>query len=97
MSYPKPESVRILYKAGSSTATLFTTIDGKNRYESLTQDQLTWLLQDISEALRKINKRSAKTAANLRDAIHLESAAIAPQTSHLIEAARAAAEELERR
>jgi hypothetical protein len=97
VSYPNPESVRIHYKTGSSTATLFTAIDGKNRYESLTQDQLTWLLQDISEALRKINKRGAKTAANLRAAIHLESAAIAPQTTELIEAARAAAEELERR
>ncbi len=96
MKHPQPESVRILYKTGATTATLFTAIDGKNRHETITQDQLCWLLQDISEALRKIHLRKPKTAAELRAAIHMESAALAPQTTALIEAARAAAEELER-
>ena len=36
-----------------------------------------------------------KLSQRLREAIHLESAAIAPQTSPLIEAAREAAEQLE--
>lgn len=55
--HPPVESVRVLYRAGNETATLFRLVDGQNKYESLTGEQLLTLIETAAEALRGMSSR----------------------------------------
>jgi hypothetical protein len=75
------------------------TVAEKNIALRLAHDEIERLLvaRDLPASKMRDNANAANAIAErIRSAIHLESAAIAPQTSALIEAARMGADEIER-
>jgi hypothetical protein len=52
MTYPSLVTAMVLARRAAKTATLFTAIDGKNRWESLTRPQLLYLIETAIASLR---------------------------------------------